>query len=242
MKITYLFTLIFTLVIFSTFGQSETDSTTQKNSIYKLIDKEDTKTLQQLIDTKGIGYFTTNQDISYLDYAITNCKISVVEILAKNKLPLGSNREETEAILEGYIIELGCYLKKDAKKCLVPAFVVLIENDYVPITPTLLSQLNCYEDVVPEWYEVIQPIVKALLNKKLKVEESIIHIGEEKDSFLLAICKWEKKYTEEGNKHHQKAIRNYILFLKKQGVDFQTPIQGQKPIDLLSLQFQQKMK
>ena len=41
-----------------------------------------------------------------------------------------------------------------------------------------------------------------------------INSTEEKDNYLLKICKWEKEYTEEGYKKHTKAIRNYILFQK----------------------------
>ena len=80
------------------------------------------------------------------------------------------------------------------------------------------------------------------MKKGLKVEESIINITGEKDNYLLEICKWENQYTTEENKYHQKAIRKYILFLKEQGVDFNTKIDGKKPIDLLSSAFQKKVR
>lgn len=242
MKITYLLILFFTLFAYSTFAQSDSDSTKNSDLIYKLINKQDTKELQKLIDAQGVKAFDLNQTSSYLEYAINNCKISAAEVLIKNKIPLGKDEDETEGVLEGYIGEISCYLKQDAKKCLIPAFVLLVEHDYVQFKPTSLGKLNCYEDVLPEWYVVIQPVVKALMKKGLKVEESIINITGEKDNYLLEICKWENQYTTEENKYHQKAIRKYILFLKEQGVDFNTKIDGKKPIDLLSSAFQKKVR
>ncbi|WP_375558718.1 hypothetical protein ACE193_13300 [Bernardetia sp. OM2101] len=188
-----------------------------------------------------LNYYSKTEK-TYLEYAIDECSIKTVEVLAKNKAILGYKNKYTKEILNLYIENLGCYLEKNADKCLIPAFVLLIENDYFRLRPTLLEKLNCYSDVLLDWYIVIQPVVKALIKKGLKVEKSIINITGEKNNYLLEVCKRENQYTNEENKEHQKAIRNYIQFLKQEVVDFETEIDGKRPINLLSSVFQKKIR
>lgn len=234
-----LITSIFLLFFLSTslFAQSESDSL-----IYELIDNEDIKALQKLIDKKGIKILEPTKNNSYLEYAIDNCKLVTTEFLTKNKIPLGKNKADKEAILEDYIGQISCYLEENAENCMIPAFVMLVENDYISLKPTLLGNLNCYSDVLPEWYVIIQPVVKALIDKGLNVENSTLNFTGKKDNYLLEICKWEKESTEEGYKDRQKTIRKYILFLKEKGVDFNTKIKGKRPVDLLSSKFQKEVR
>ena len=235
------FLLMFLFSSSSLFAQLDKNETL----VYKLIKEDKAKQLEKLMneDAEFKNYvltYSSKTEKTYLEQAIDDCSLKIVALLTKHKSILGDTKQYAEDM---YIADLSCYIKKDTKECLIPAFVHLVENDYIEITPTLLGKLNCYSDVLPEWYQIIQPVMKSLIKKGLKVEESIISLeGEATQNYLLALCNWEKEATKENYKAHKKAIRKYILFLKEQGIDFNTEIDDKKPIDVLSEEFQKKMK
>ncbi|WP_338759578.1 hypothetical protein WAF17_11950 [Bernardetia sp. ABR2-2B] len=239
------FVCILFLVALSTSTFAQLDK--KERLVYKLIDRNNAKKLEKLMDKDAtfkeyvLNYYSKTER-TYLKYAIDECKLKVVDLLAKNKAIIGYTEENSEEILDIYIDDLSCFLSEKNQKCLISSYTMLVENDYVRVRPTLLGRLNCYFDVVPEWYIVMQPVVKALISKGLKAEKNVINITGERENYLLELCKLEKLETEEGIEKHTKTIRNYILFLREQGVDFETVINDKKPIELLSEDFKTKLK
>lgn len=247
MKINYYTTFLSIVLFFATSLSLFAQLDENEKLVYKLIKQDNAKKLKKLMnqDMEFKNYVLTyysKTEKTYLEQAIDDCSLKTVELLTKNKAIIGYTEEYSEEIVDIYIDELSCVFSSKKKKCLVAAYAQLVKNDYVRIRPTLLGRLNCYFDVVSEWYFDMQPIVKELIGKGLKVEESIINITEERENYLIELCKLEKQFTEEFTQKEIHDIRNYILFLKEQKVDFKTEINGKRPIDLLSKEFQKEVE